>query len=203
MRLQLLLRPIQSNPLALHLIGLCPALAISRTLLAALTIAAVMAAVLVSGSLLFSLMRRQIPRQAVLVTQITVLSALVILADQILLAYAYELRADLSIFVLLIAVNGLVLTRIGQFALRNPPLSAVLDATGHAAAFALILLPVGAAREMAGEGALLGTTIFPAYAAYAPELMRLAPGALILIGFLFWGFRRLQMHHAARGERRE
>lgn len=195
-RLRLVLDPIvDSNPITLQILGICSALAVTTSLAAALTMAAALTLVLVLSCFIISLIRRHIPPSIRIVVQLTIVSTLVIVVDQLLKAYAYSMSQQLSIFVGLIITNCVVLGRIEGFAMQNPPLASALDGLGNGLGYGLILAIVGAVRELFGSGLLLGYPILRTIEAggwYQPlGLMLLAPSAFFILGFLVWVFRAL------------
>jgi Na+-transporting NADH:ubiquinone oxidoreductase subunit D len=136
----------------------------------------------------------------------TVIASLVILVDQVLEAFAYELARELSVFIGLIITNCIVLGRAEAFASKNPPWPSVLDALGHGLGYSLILITVAAARELLGSGTLLGTEVLPLVENggwYQPNgLMLLAPGAFFVIGLMIWAIRTWRRQQVERAEYR-
>jgi len=150
---QILTRPlIDDNPLTLQILGICSALAVTTSLDTALVMSAVVICVLAIGSSAVSLIRHQLPRSVRIIIQITIIASLVIIVDQILQAYAFELSKRLSVFVGLIITNCIVLGRAEGFAMRNGVLASALDGIGNGLGYALILIIVGAIREFFGKG---------------------------------------------------
>lgn len=187
---------VDGNPITLQILGICSALAVTTSLDTALTMSAALIAVVVMSSTLVSVLRRHIPPSIRLIVQITIVASLVIVIDQILKAYAYEMSQRLSIFVGLIITNCVVLARADGFAMRNPPLPSALDALGNGLGYSLILLLVGAVRELFGTGRLFGLEVLPTVSAggwFQPlGVMLLAPSAFFVIGFLIWLLRTLK-----------
>lgn len=192
--LQRLTRPIiADNPVTLQILGICSALAVTTSLATALTMCAALTGVLSLASASISLIRRHIPTSIRLILQITIIASLVIVADQLLRAYAFEMSQRLSIFVGLIVTNCLVLGRAEGFAMYNPVWPSFLDGLGNGLGYSLILIIVATVRELFGTGKLLGFVILPAVENggwYQPlGLMLLAPSAFFIIGALIWIIR--------------
>lgn len=187
---------VDNNPITLQILGICSALAVTTSLATALTMCAALTVVLVLGNAIISAIRRHIPETIRLIVQITIVASLVIVIDQFLRAYAFEMSQRLSIFVGLIVTNCMVLGRIEAFAMRNPVYQSILDGLGNGLGYSLILVVVGSIRELFGAGTLLGYTILPTVADggwFQPlNFMLLAPSAFFIIGFLIWLIRSLR-----------
>ncbi|QDZ01550.1 NADH:ubiquinone reductase (Na(+)-transporting) subunit D [Nitratireductor mangrovi] len=187
---------IDSNPVTLQILGICSALAVTTSVATSLTMSVALTAVLAISSLVISTIRRHLPSSIRLVVQITLIASLVIVADQVLRAYAFEMSQRLSIFVGLIVTNCLVLGRAEGFAMHNPPWPSFLDGIGNGLGYSLILLVVGTVRELLGTGNLLGYAVLPTVEAggwFQPlGLMLLAPSAFFIIGMLIWLIRTLR-----------
>ena len=189
-----LTRPIiAENPITLQILGICSALAVTTSLATALTMCVALTIVLSLANTSISLIRRHIPPSIRLIVQITIIASLVIVADQFLRAYAFQMSQRLSIFVGLIVTNCLVLGRAEGFAMHNPVWPSFLDGLGNGLGYSLILILVGTIRELFGAGTLLGFVILPTVENggwYQPlNLMLLAPSAFFIIGFLIWIIR--------------
>jgi Na+-transporting NADH:ubiquinone oxidoreductase subunit D len=189
-----LTRPlIEENPITLQILGLCSALAVTTTMVTALTMAAALTVVLCLSSLIISAIRAHIPPAIRLIVQITIIASLVIVIDELMRAFAFELSRALSIFVGLIVTNCLVLGRAEGFAIHNAPLPSFLDALGNGLGYSLILLIVGVLREFFGAGTLMGYAVVRTVAEggwFQPlGLMQLAPAAFFIIGLLVWAIR--------------
>jgi Na+-transporting NADH:ubiquinone oxidoreductase subunit D len=189
-----LTRPIiAENPITLRMLGICSALAVTTSLATALTMCVALTVVLSLANTSISLIRRHIPPSIRLIVQITIIASLVIVADQFLRAYAFEMSQRLSIFVGLIVTNCLVLGRAEGFAMHNPVWPSFLDGLGNGLGYSLILILVSTVRELFGAGTLLGYVILPSVENggwYQPlKLMLLAPSAFFIIGFLIWIIR--------------
>lgn len=203
--LNLVLRPIlDNNPVTLQILGVCSALAVTTSLATALTMSATLTVVLVLATGAISLVRNHIPHSIRLIVQITIVASLVIVADQFLRAYAFEMSQRLSIFVGLIVTNCMVLGRIEAFAMRNSVGKSMLDGVGNGLGYSLILVIVGSIRELFGVGTLLGYSVLPTVEQggwYEPlGVMLLAPSAFFIIGFLIWLIRSLRPAQAEQTE---
>lgn len=193
-RLRTLFNPlIDQNAITVQILGLCIALAVTKTLATALVMsAAVMAVLILSGSAI-SLIRHHIPRSIRLIVQLTIIASLVIVVDQVLRAYAFELSKLLSVYVGLIVTNCLIFARAETFAMNNRVLLSALDGLGNGLGYAIVLVTVGSVREILGTGKLLGATLLltTAEGGWFPPftLMLLPPSAFFLIGLLIWGIR--------------
>lgn len=186
---------INNNPITLQILGICSALAVTTSLTTAVTMSLALTVVLCLSSAVISLIRRHIPSVIRLIVQITIIASLVIVIDEILQAYAFEISRQLSIFVGLIVTNCLVLGRAEAFAMRNPVLPSILDGLGNGLGYSLILIIVGSVRELLGKGTLLNYTVFTPVADggwFEPlGLMQLAPSAFFILGLLVWLMRSI------------
>lgn len=184
---------IRQNPVTLQILGLCSALAVTTSVATALTMSAALTAVLVMSAALISLIRKHIPDSIRLIVQIVIVASLVIVIDQLLQAYLFEISQRLSVFVSLITTNCLVLGRTESFSRHNPPGVAMLDALGNGLGYSLALVVIGAIRELFGTGALLGWQVFATVDQggwFTPlSLMLLAPSGFFLLGGLVWALR--------------
>lgn len=184
---------IDNNPITLQILGICSALAVTTSLATALVMSAALTVVLCLSSTAISLIRHHIPTVIRLIVQIIIIASLVIVIDEFLQAYAFDISRQISIFVGLIVTNCLVLGRAEAFAMRNPVVPSFLDGLGNGLGYALILIIVGSIRELLGAGSLLGFTILTSRADggwFEPlGLMQLAPSAFFIIGFLVWAIR--------------
>jgi Na+-transporting NADH:ubiquinone oxidoreductase subunit D len=192
----LILDPLaDNNPITVQVLGICSALAITAELKASIVMALSVMFVLAMGNVVISLMRNIIPSKIRIIVQLVVVAALVIIVDQVLKAFAYELSKTLSVFVGLIITNCIIMGRFEAFALANGPKRAFWDGIGNAAGYGLILIIVGFIRELLGAGSLLGFKVLGDPIAktglYAigyenNGFMLLAPMALIVIGVIIW-----------------
>jgi Na+-transporting NADH:ubiquinone oxidoreductase subunit D len=204
---RLLTEPIlDNNPITLQILGICSALAVTTKLAPAITMSLALTVVLVGASVLISLIRRHMPSSIRIIIQMTIVASLVIVVDQVLKAFAYELSKQLSVFVGLIITNCIVLGRAEAFASKNPPWPSFLDALGHGLGYSLILITVAAIRELLGSGTLLGVDVLPLIEDggwYQPNgLMLLAPGAFFIIGLMIWAIRSLRPQQVEKPEYR-
>jgi Na+-transporting NADH:ubiquinone oxidoreductase subunit D len=184
---------VEQNPITLQILGICSALAVTRSLATALVMSASVTVVTAVSNVAISLLRHQIPRSVRLIVQITIIASLVIVTDQVLRAYAWELSRQLSVFVGLIVTNCIVLGRAESFALHNGPGRSLLDGLGNGLGYGAVLTLVGAVRELLGMGSLLGVPVLPLAREggwYVPMgLLLLPPSAFFLIGLLIWALR--------------
>ena len=191
---------IRQNPVTLQILGICSALAVTTQLPTALTMAASLTIVLVLSAGIISLIRRHIPDAIRLIVQIVIVASLVIVIDQVLQAYLFEISQSLSVFVSLITTNCLVLGRTESFARHNPPLPSMIDALGNGLGYSLVLIAIGAVRELFGAGTLMGYQVLPLAEQggwFTPlALMMLAPSAFFLLGGLVWAIRTLRPEQA-------
>lgn len=187
---------IGSNPITLQILGICSALAVTTTLSTAVTMSVALTVVLCLSGGVISLMRHHIPPSIRLIIQITIVASIVIVIDQLMQAFMFEMSKRLSIFVGLIVTNCLVLGRAEAFAMRNPVLPSVLDGLGNGLGYSLVLLIVGALREFLGTGGLMGVQLVTTVADggwFQPlGLMQLAPSAFFILGLLVWLVRALR-----------
>lgn len=195
--LKILFGPIiDNNPVTLQILGICSALAVTTSLSAAVTMSAALTTVLILSNTIISAIRNHLPNAIRLIVQITVVASLVIVTDQILQAYAFEMSQRLSIFVSLIATNCVVLGRAEAFAMHNAPLPSALDGLGNGLGYSLILIVVGTIRELFGSGTLFGYAILPTISEggwFTPlNLMLLAPSAFFILGLLIWAIRTIR-----------
>ena len=198
---------VDRNPIALHVLGICSALAVTKSVSTALVMSAAVTCVLVGSNTLISVIRGFVGHSVRLIVEITVIASLVIVVDQLLLAFAYEASKQLSVFVGLIVTNCIVLGRAESFALHRPPFESALDGLGNGLGYSLVLIAVGAVRELLGAGSLLGRQVLPLASQggwYEPmRLMELAPSAFFLIALLIWGLRSARPEQAEQREQHE
>jgi Na+-transporting NADH:ubiquinone oxidoreductase subunit D len=178
------------NPISKQILGICSALAVTVQLETALVMSIALTFVVAFSSLAISSMRRVIPRNIRIIAEVAVIATLVIMADEILKAFMYEVSKQLSVFVGLIITNCIVLGRAEGFALSNPPFRSFMDGIANGIGYSSILIGVAFFRELLGAGKLLGFQIVPAAfydLGYVNNgLMVLAPGAFIIIGLFVW-----------------
>jgi Na+-transporting NADH:ubiquinone oxidoreductase subunit D len=182
-----------SNPVTVQVLGICSALAITVKLYPALVMAISVMFVVSVGNVVISLMRNLIPSRIRIIVQLVVVAALVILVDQVLKAFAYDVSKELSVFVGLIITNCIIMGRFEAFALANTPWKSFLDGLGNAFGYGWILLAVAFFRELLGSGQLFGMQVIPESwyldqgGVYANNgLMLLPPMALITVGIIIW-----------------
>jgi len=179
-----------NNPITVQVLGICSALAITVQLKPALVMSVSVMAVMAASNVIISLLRNLIPNRIRIIVQLVVVAAMVILVDQVLRAYAYDVSKELSIFIGLIITNCIVMGRLEAFALGHGEWKSFLDGIGNAAGYGVILIIVAFFRELLGSGKLLGYQVIPD-AVYAMGyenngLMLLSPMALITVGILIW-----------------
>jgi Na+-transporting NADH:ubiquinone oxidoreductase subunit D len=189
-----LLSPVvHNNPIALQMLGICSALAVTTRVDKALVMSVSLTVVTGLSALAVSLVRNHTPSSIRIIVQLAIISALVIVVDQVLKAYLYEISLELSVFVGLIITNCIVLGRTEGFAMQNPPWLSFLDGIGNGLGYSAILLLVGAMRELMGTGRLFGFVILPTVNEggwYTPNSMfLLAPAAFFIIGVMVWILR--------------
>jgi len=193
MRRTLLDPLVDNNPIALQVLGICSALAVTTQLATALVMAAALTLVTGFSSLAVSALRNRIPQSIRIIVQLTIIASLVIVTDQILKAFAFGISKQLSVFVGLIITNCIVMGRAEGYAMQNPPLRSFVDGIGNGLGYSLVLVVVGFLRELLGSGRILGHQVLALSADggwYEPNgLMLLAPGAFFVIGLLIWALR--------------
>jgi len=187
---------IDNNPITLQMLGICSALAVTTSLAASLMMCFALTFVLVLSNAAVSTIRTRIPSNIRIIVQMTIIASLVIIVDQLLRAYAFDLSKRLSVFVGLIITNCIVMGRAEAFAMKNPVWPSVLDGLGNALGYSLVLIIVAVLREFFGTGGLLGYQILPKVTEggwyYPNGLMMLAPSAFFIIGLLIWAIRSLR-----------
>jgi len=191
---QLLLDPlIDKNPITFQILGICSALAVTTKVIPALTMGLAVLVVMAFSNFLVSLIRMHIPHNIRIIVQMTIIASLVIIVDQFIKAFAYQLSQQLTVFVGLIITNCIVMGRTETFAMHNPPLASTLDGIGHALGYTSVLIVVATIRELFGFGSILGITILPPLQDggwyYTNGLLLLAPGAFFILGLLIWAIR--------------
>jgi len=179
-----------NNPITVQVLGICSALAITVQLKPAIVMSVSVMAVMAASNVIISLLRNLIPNRIRIIVQLVVVAAMVILVDQVLRAYAYDVSKELSIFIGLIITNCIVMGRLEAFALGNGVWKSFLDGIGNAAGYGVILIIVAFFRELLGSGKLLGYQVIPdsiyAMGYENNGLMLLSPMALITVGILIW-----------------
>ncbi len=184
---------LNNNPIALQILGVCSALAVTSKLETSLMMSLALTSVLVCSNAAISLIRNHIPSSIRIIVQMTIIASLVIVVDQMLKAFAFDISKQMSVFVGLIITNCIVLGRAEAFAMKNPPGLSFLDGLGNALGYSLILIIVGTIRELFGSGSLLGYQVFPLVTAggwfYPVGIMLLPPSAFFIIGLFIWWLR--------------
>lgn len=201
---RILLDPlIDNNPVTLQVLGICSALAVTTSLIPALLMCAALTSVTAFSNATISSIRTRIPNSIRIIVQMTIISALVIVVDQLMRAYAFETSKQLSVFVGLIITNCIVMGRAEAFAMKNPVGISFLDGLGNGLGYSAILIIVATLRELFGGGTLLGYRILPLVSDdgwyEANGLMLLPPSAFFIIALLIWAIRswkREQVEHA-------
>lgn len=182
-----LLEPIfRNNPVAIQVLGICSALAVTTKLQTTVTMCLAVIFVTVFSNIGVSLIRKVIPGSIRMIVEMTVIATLVIVVDQIIKAYAYDISKELSVFVGLIITNCIVMGRTEAFALNNNVVESAMDGLGNGLGYSVVLLSIGFIRELFGSGSLFGLKILdPSW--YTPNgLLVLSPGAFFLIGAFIW-----------------
>ncbi len=179
-----------NNPIAVQVLGICSALAVTVQLRTAVVMALALSTVVAGSNLVISAMRNLIPRNIRIIAELCIISTLVIIADQLLRAFLFDVSKQLSVFVGLIITNCIVMGRAEAFAMGNPPWPSFMDGLGNGLGYGAILVIVAFFRELLGAGKILGFQVVPPsfYAAGYQNMgfMLLAPAAFILIGLLVW-----------------
>jgi len=183
----------KENPIAVQILGICSALAVTSKLETAIVMSLAVTFVLVFSNLSISAIRNFVPGSIRIIVEMTIIASLVIIADQLIKAFAYNVSKQLSVYVGLIITNCIIMGRAEAFALKNPPLQSMLDGLGNGLGYSLILLIVGFFRELIGSGKLLGHVVLPLQTEggwYVPNgLFLLPPSAFFLIGLIVWAMR--------------
>ena len=184
---------VDKNPVTLHVLGICSALAITNSLTSSLIMSVALTTVLIISNLAISLVRRHLPSSVRLIVQITIIASSVTVIDQFLQAYMPDAARTLSVYVALIVTNCIVLGRAEACAMSCDVKTSILDAIGNGFGYSLVLIIVAFIRELMGAGKLLGLQVFPLAheGGWFQEnaLFLLAPSAFFIIGFLIWGIR--------------
>ena len=182
-----------NNPITVQVLGICSALAVTVQVELALTMTAAVIAVLVVSNVVISLLRNFIPPSIRIIVQLSVIASLVIIVDQVLKAFVYDIAVQLSVFVGLIITNCIIMGRAEAFAMANKPWPSLLDGLGNGLGYGVILVLVAFFRELLGSGTLFGFKLVPAiaydYGYVDMGLMVIAPGAFIILGLIIWAQR--------------
>ncbi|MEM1287435.1 MAG: NADH:ubiquinone reductase (Na(+)-transporting) subunit D [Pseudomonadota bacterium] len=193
-RREMLIDPlVDNNPITLQVLGICSALAVTSSLQVALVMSIAVTVVTAFSSMFISILRNHIPSSIRIIVQMVIIASLVIIVDQFLKAFAFEISKTLSVFVGLIITNCIVMGRAEAFAMKNPPIPSFIDGVGNGLGYGLILMLVGFVRELFGAGSLFGVTVLESVnngGWYVPNgMLLLPPSAFFIIGLIIWGFR--------------
>lgn len=191
---EILFGPLFSNnPIGLHILGICSALAVTTKMSVAIVMCIALTVVTAFSNLFISMIRNRIPSSIRIIVQMTIIASLVIVVDQVLGAVAYDISKQLSVFVGLIITNCIVMGRAEAFAMQNPPGLSFLDGIGNGLGYSVVLMSVAAIRELFGSGSMFGIEILPLVSQggwYTPMgMMLLPPSAFFIIGLLIWALR--------------
>jgi Na+-transporting NADH:ubiquinone oxidoreductase subunit D len=183
---QIILDPLSdNNPITIQVLGICSALAVTIKMETAFVMSLALTCVLTSSNFIISTLRNVIPHKIRMIVEMMVIASLVILADNVLKAYMYDISRQLSIFVGLIITNCIVMGRAEAFALQNPPRTSLIDGLGNGLGYSIVLIIVASIREILGSGTWYDIRVMPSF--YEGNgLVMLAPGAFIIIGLLIW-----------------
>ena len=187
---------LDNNPIALQVLGVCSALAVTTKLETAFVMTLAVTFVTALSNFSVSLIRNHIPNSVRIIVQMAIIATLVLVVDQVLKAYLYDNSTQLSVFVGLIITNCIVMGRAEAFAMKSAPVPSLIDGIGNGLGYGFVLITVGFFRELFGSGKLFGMEVLPLVSNggwYQPNgLMLLAPSAFFLIGFLIWAIRILK-----------
>lgn len=184
---------LDNNPIALQVLGVCSALAVTTKLETAFVMTIAVMFVTAFSNFFVSLIRKHIPNSVRIIVQMAIIASLVIVVDQVLRAFLYDISKQLSVFVGLIITNCIVMGRAEAFAMKEPPIPSFIDGIANGLGYGFVLISVGFVRELLGSGKVFGLEVLPLIKNggwYQPNgLMLLAPSAFFLIGFLIWAIR--------------
>ncbi len=191
---EILLGPVfNNNPIGLQILGICSALAVTTQMSVAAVMCVALTVVTAFSNFFIALIRNHIPGSIRIIVQMTIISSLVIVVDQILGAVAYEISKELTVFVGLIITNCIVMGRAEAFAMQNPPVPSFIDGIGNGLGYSVVLMAVATLREFFGSGSLFGYPVLQTVAEggwYVPNgMMLLPPSAFFIIGLLIWALR--------------
>lgn len=182
-----------NNPIALQILGICSALAVTSSLKVTMVMCLSVIVVTACSNFSISLIRNVIPGSIRIIVQMVIIASLVIVVDQFLKAFAYEISKQLSVFVGLIITNCIVMGRAEAFAMKNPPIPSFIDGIGNGLGYSVVLIAIAVVRELFGSGKLFGFEILPLVTEggwYVPNgLLLLPPSAFFLIGLFIWALR--------------
>ena len=186
---KLLFDPIvENNPIALQILGICSALAVTVKMDVTLVMCAALTTVVAFSNFFVSIIRHYIPDNIRIIVQMTIISSLVIIVDEVLKAYVYEISKQLSVFVGLIITNCIVMGRAEAYAMKNPPIRSFLDGLGNGFGYSFILIVVAFIRELFGAGEFFGIPVMPDWYPVNNFLL-LPPSSFIIIGLMIWAIR--------------
>jgi len=202
---EVLVDPIfNNNPIALQVLGICSALAVTVSMSTTLVMCVAVIFVTTMSNMAVSLVRNRVPTSIRIIVQMTIIASLVIVVDQVLQAVAYDISKSLSVFVGLIITNCIVMGRAEAFAMQNGPWLSALDGLGNGAGYSVILIGVALVREPLGAGTLLGYEILPKITDggwyQANGMMLLAPSAFFIIGLFIWAIRSWKQNQVEEAE---
>ena len=191
---QALMDPLfNNNPIALQVLGICSALAVTTQMDTAFVMSIAVISVTALSSLFVSMLRNQIPTNIRIIVQLTIIASLVIVTDQILKAYVFEISKQLTVFVGLIITNCIIMGRAEAYAMQNPPSLSLIDGIGNGLGYGFILMATAFVRELLGAGSVFNVQVLPVVSEggwYTPNgLMTLSPSAFFIIGGLIWALR--------------
>lgn len=193
-----------NNPIALQILGVCSALAVTTQLSVTLVMCIALTSVTAFSNLFISMIRNYMPSSIRIIVQMTIIASLVIAVDQFLQAFAYEISKSLSVFVGLIITNCIVMGRAEAFAMKNPPVLSFLDGIGNGLGYSFVLIVVAVFRELLGSGSLLGYEILQLVSNggwyQGNGLMLLAPSAFFIIGLFVWVLRSVKTEQVESAE---
>jgi len=202
---EILLGPIfTNNPIALQILGVCSALAVTSSLKVTIVMCIALTVVTAFSNFFIALIRNHVPGSIRIIVQMIIIASLVIVVDQVLKAYAYEVSKQLSVFVGLIITNCIVMGRAEAFAMQNPPIPSFFDGIGNGLGYSIVLLFVATVRELTGSGSLFGFEILPLVTNggwyYSNGLMLLPPSAFFVIGGFIWLLRNAKVDQVEAAE---
>ncbi len=191
---ELLFKPIfDNNPIALQILGICSALAVTSSLRVTLVMCVALTLVAGFANFFVAVVRNHIPSSIRIIVQMTIIASLVILVDEVLKAVAYDISKQLSVFVGLIITNCIVMGRAEAFAMKNPPIPSFFDGIGNGLGYSALLIALATVRELFGSGKLLGYEVLPLATEggwyVSNGMLLLPPSAFFLIGLIIWGIR--------------
>lgn len=186
----------KNNPIALQILGVCSALAVTSSMRVTLVMCVALTVVTAFSGMFISSIRNHIPSSIRIIVQMVIIASLVIVVDQFLKAYAYAISKELSVFVGLIITNCIVMGRAEAFAMKNPPVASFIDGVGNGLGYSVVLIAVALVREVVGAGKLMGYEVLPLVTEggwYVPNgLLLLPPSAFFLIGGFIWALRSVR-----------